>query len=220
MAIRVLALFLFSVPLLAQTVTYDSERVTTAETILTPSNVWKLALVGSYSLDGAVFAQPLFVAGSPNLLIVATMNNSVYALNADSLGSVVWSSHFGSPWAVGAGAFFGIFYGNPVGILATPVSDGTYIYVVTADNTPVYTLRKIALSNGAQSTSIAISGSVSGTGAGTVGGVTDDTTGGNVNFHASWELQRTALMLVNGNVYFAFGAAGDEAQVWHGWVFS
>lgn len=200
---------------------YDSGRVNNSETRLAPSTLWAVGKLGTYALDGPIAAQPLFISGSPNVLIVATMNNTLYALNADLPGaSPIWLTNFGANWNVGAGAFFNVFYGASIGILSTPVSDGTYIYLVTVNNTPTYTLRKVAISSGVQSASVAISGSVTGTGAGTVGGITDDTTGSSLNFHSAWQLQRGALALANGNVYLTFGAAGDEAEVWHGWIFA
>ena len=120
---------------------------------------------------------------------------------------------------MGSGAFFGIFYSlTGVGILSTLLRR-TLLFVVTVNNTPAYTLRKIAIATGVQAGSVNVTGSVAGIGAGTVGGVIDDTTGGNLNFHASWQLQRGALAIANGNVYLTFGAAGDEGEVWHGWIF-
>ena len=84
--------------------TYHNDRSRTgqnlAETILTPSNVnsstfGKLFLT---TLDGVVDAQPLFVGGlsipnqgAHNVLIVATENDSMYALDADS-GATLWHS--------------------------------------------------------------------------------------------------------------------------------
>lgn len=211
------------------TANYDNTRdsVNTSETILTPANVTGLLKSGAYTLDGPVLSQPLYIqslniSGTVyNVLIVATMSNSVYALDADRIGAPpLWKTNFGAAWNVGSGAFFNIFYTTPnVGILSTPVSDGTYVYMVSVNNTPTYTLRKVALATGVQAASVNVAGSVVGTGAGTVGGVTDDTTGPNLNFHAAWELQRGALTLSGGNVYFTFGAAGDEGQPWHGWIF-
>ncbi len=211
------------------TANYDNTRggSNAAEATLTPTNVQSLIKQGTYTLDGAVLSQPLYIANltigtaTYNALIVCTMKNTVYALDADRPGSApLWSTNFGATWNVGSGAFFNIFYSlTGVGILSTPVSDGTSLYVVTANNTPAYTLRKLALATGAQSASVNITGSVAGSGAGTVGGVTDDTTGSNLNFHPAWQLQRGALTFANGNVYIAFGAAGTEDTVWHGWIF-
>src|ERR1700684_1556449 len=82
--------------------TYHNDRSRTgqnlAETILTPSSVnsttfGKLFLT---TLDGVVDAQPLYVGGlsipslgTHNVLIVATENDSLYALDADS-GATLW----------------------------------------------------------------------------------------------------------------------------------
>lgn len=211
------------------TANYDNTRdgANSAEAILTPANVSGLVKQGTYTLDGPVLSQPLYIQGLAirsstfNVLIVATMNNTVYALDADRPGNApLWSTNFGATWNVGSGAFFNVFYtATGVGILSTPVADGTYVYLVTRNSSATPTLRKIALATGIQALSQDVFGSVTGSGAGTVGGVTDDTTGANLNFHASWQLQRGALTLSNGNVYFTFGAAGDEGSVWHGWVF-
>lgn len=213
------------------TANYDNSRngANVSETALTPSSVGGLAKLGSYTLDGPVLSQPLYVPSISisgtvhNVLIVGTMNNTLYALDADRAGSTpLWQTNFGATWNIGSGAFFNVFYTTCcVGILSTPVIDvsGGFIYLVTVNNTPAYTLRKVAMTTGAQASSVVVSGSVVGTGAGTVGGVTDDTTGSNLNFHASFQLQRGALTLANGNVYLNFGAAGDELAVWHGWVF-
>ena len=69
-----------------------------AETILTTSNVNSAAFgkIFQSTLDGAVDAQPLYVAGvsipsqgTHNVLIVATENDSLYALDADT-GAQLW----------------------------------------------------------------------------------------------------------------------------------
>ena len=67
------------------------------------------------SVDGAVYAQPLVVGSE---VIVATENDSVYALNA-STGAVLWMRHLASPVPSGLPC------GNilPSGITGTPVAD-------------------------------------------------------------------------------------------------
>ncbi len=64
------------------------------ETVLTPGTVGGggFGKVFSHSVDGYVYAQPLYVAGVPvagqgrhNLLIVATEGDSVYAFDADNV---------------------------------------------------------------------------------------------------------------------------------------
>lgn len=67
-------------------------------------------------LDGAVYGQPLVVGG---LVIAATENDSVYALNART-GRVAWRRHLGTPVQRGQLQCGDIF---PLGITGTPVYD-------------------------------------------------------------------------------------------------
>src|SRR5579871_3245695 len=82
--------------------TYHNDAARTGlnpnETILTPANVNHTYFGKLFQtlLDGRVDAQPLYVPGVTggsqgvhNVLIVATENDSVYALDADS-GAVLW----------------------------------------------------------------------------------------------------------------------------------
>jgi polyvinyl alcohol dehydrogenase (cytochrome) len=83
-------------------------------------------------VDGAVYAQPLILGSE---VIIATENDSVYALNAGN-GKVRWSRHLASP------VTGGLPCGNidPSGITGTPVADiatGT-LWVVTFTSKPAY----------------------------------------------------------------------------------
>src|SRR5579872_848269 len=105
------------------------------ETLLTPANVnaGQFGKLYNVPLDGQVYAQPLYVSnlaipglGSRNVVFVATMNNSVYALDADNNGQELWKANFGVPvhpcdveWHQN------ITQGSSVGILGTPVIDPT-----------------------------------------------------------------------------------------------
>jgi hypothetical protein len=118
----------------------DRRGVNRQETILNPRNVnfSRFGRVGSYPVKGSVYAQPLFVSGvdcgakgTRNLVIVATMENSVYAFDADQegAGAQIWPQ--GSPGGLelgqsaDSGRFqngrYGDFYRKPIGILSTPV---------------------------------------------------------------------------------------------------
>jgi hypothetical protein len=184
------------------------------ETQLTPTNVnsTTFGIKFSVSVDAAVYAQPLYMSGltingaTHNVVFVATENDSVYAFDADNPGPFLWKKNLlngGVPIPqanVGSTIFGGI------GITSTPVIDQNTntIYVVTEDleNSTNYVFRIHAL---------------------------DVTTGNekfggpkvisNTNFQPKEQLQRSALLLANGNVYFTFASQGDHTP-WHGWVFA
>src|SRR3954463_13922344 len=72
-------------------------------------NVNQFGRLYSYPVDGGVYAQPLYltgvtIAGTPrNVLYVATMNDKVYAFDADSASPTpLWLTDFTSPPAVTA----------------------------------------------------------------------------------------------------------------------
>jgi outer membrane protein assembly factor BamB len=96
------------------------------------------------SVDGAVYAQPL-IAGDE--VIVATENDTVYALDASS-GAVRWSRHLASP--VPSGLPCGNI--DPSGITGTPVADAAAgrLWVVTFTSQPDYrhTLWDLDLASG------------------------------------------------------------------------
>ncbi len=96
------------------------------------------------SVDGAVYAQPLVVGSE---VIVATENDSVYALSASS-GAVMWTRHLASP--VTAGLPCGNI--NPSGITGTPVADPATgrLWVVTSTAQPAsrHTLWELDLATG------------------------------------------------------------------------
>ena len=116
-----------------------------AETVLTPANVNDAGFGKLFTdpVDGAVYAQPLYVSGVAvpgqgtfNLLFVATEHDSVYAFNADAPGPALWHDSFINPGAgvttvsstdINSGAI-----GPEVGITGTPVIDPstTTLYVV------------------------------------------------------------------------------------------
>src|SRR5215475_4260174 len=94
-----LGLLLLAIPTIAQTkvltAQYNNMRTgaNVQETILTPSNVvvTRFGKLFSHSVDGAIVGQALYLPavsipgkGTHNVVYVATMNDTVYAFDADT----------------------------------------------------------------------------------------------------------------------------------------
>jgi hypothetical protein len=87
-----------------------------------------------------------------------------------------------------------------------------YVVAETKENgTFVHKLHALDIRNGRERSNspVAIQASVPGTGAGS--------SGGQIAFQSLYELQRCALLLVNGTVYIAFASHHDQGP-YHGWV--
>ena len=206
-----------------------------SETILTPSNVNPntFGKLFSHSVDGYVYAQPLYVSGvnipgqgTHNVVFIATQHNSVYAFDADSnaglSGGMLWHTNLG-PSAIVPNNDFGNRYGDysditvEVGITSTPVIDlasGTiYVDAFTHDGAGVYHHRIHALNitNGTERpfSPVLVTASVSGTGV--------DSSNGAVTFNPMQQLQRPALTLAGGILYIAYSGYADT-DPYHGWV--
>jgi Cep192 domain 4 len=201
----------------------------TKETILTPTNVNSSTFgkLFSYSVDGQIYSQPLYVPavsipgqGIHNVVYVATQNDSLYAFDADGLSPTpLWSVSFINPSA-GITAVSCITDGvsdiscgvYPIyGITSTPVIDpttGTMYLVTRTDNNGTYfqTLHAIDITTGAEKFGgpVNISGSVPGVGVGSKGGT--------VYFDTLKDIQRSGLLLSNGTVYIGWAGAV------HGWI--
>ena len=204
---------------------YSSQRnnVNTQEYILTPTNVRVASFKKkfSYPVDGYIYGQPLFVPGlkvngvTHNVVYVATENNSVYAFDADGSGQL-WKRSFGA--AIPCGNIHGCGVAPVIGITATPVIDTTLgnIYVANRQfnsSTGAYShsLHSLNLATGADNAGspASITGSVSGTGYDSVGGV--------VKFNPLTGSDRSGMLELNGVIYVAFGSYGD-ADPYHGWI--
>jgi hypothetical protein len=195
------------------------------ETVLNPTTVASAQFhkLGSWTLDGTMQAQPLYVPGVQingstfNVLYVATENDSVYALNADVPGSApLWHRSF-----LGTGATIGTAWtgtstaGNPSGITATPVIDSSknrlYVIARTMESgNNVDRIHAIDITTGADAVPpVVVTGAVPGTGS--------TSSGGTLTFNANLQLQRPGLLLQNGVVYAAFGSFDDNTP-YNGWL--
>jgi hypothetical protein len=198
---------------------YDNNRTgwNPNETALTQSNVSNstFGLLQTVSLDDQVDAQPLIVnnetinGGQHNVVYVATENNSVYAIDAQS-GQVLLQTNLGAPvsWPLGCGN-----NGPEVGINSTPVIDTStgVLYVIAytlQNNTPMYYIHALSLTTLADTISpvmISASGTLS--------------NGQAYQFNASNQRQRPGLLLANGTIYAGFGSFCDfAANDSRGWV--
>ena len=152
-----------------------------------PSFSWK-----SPSLDGAIYAEPL-VDG--NMVIAATENNSVYALNASD-GKIIWHKNLGAP-VPGSSLPCGDI--NPSGITGTPAIDGATntLYVVAYLKQLGHELYALNLDNG---------------------GVIFHRNVDPLGVSVSVEQERGALSISQGMVYIPYGGLDGDCGQYHGFV--
>jgi hypothetical protein len=196
------------------------------EIILNPTNV-NAATFGklfTQKVDGSIVGQPLYVPqvqfpnGSVlNVVYVATQHDSVFAFDADNaLGanaSPLWTVNFPKSVPDDA-ANYGC--GTPgyteIGIMGTPVIDPTTNTLYLVSKTLVsgqyfFNLHALDITSGAEK----------------FGGpmeiaATVQTGSGAIVFTPAIQLQRPALLLLNGTVYIGFGSNGCDAYSYHGWL--
>jgi hypothetical protein len=182
----------------------------------------------SRTVDGQIYAQPLYVANltiggvKRNVVFVATEHSSVYAFDADGkTSSPLWKHSFINP-AAGITTIAkpaNALIAPEISISSTPVIDGStstiYVSVSTNENgSIVHRLHALSLTTGAEKFGgpIKIQGSVPGT-------YPPLAVNGRVPFVPKQHLQRPALLLLNGNVYIAYGSNGDQLP-YNGWLFA
>jgi hypothetical protein len=199
----------------------------TQETILTHSNVvWtQFGKLFSQPVDGAIVGQALYRPnvsvpnkGTHNVVYVATMNDSVYAFDADTdTGAnafplwkkrVLPSGATPVPMSVQGGA--GTTGWAEVGVVSTPVIDpGTGILYVLAKDYLNGVVRNrlwgLSVNTGATKFAPVIISATFSLGATTY------------TFNNLTQVNRPALLLNNGIIYIAFGSNGNNGQE-QGWV--
>jgi hypothetical protein len=226
---------LFSLPLFAQVTVsthhYDNSRtgLNSDESILTASNVnsSQFGMVGSFAVDGQVYSQPLYIPnvsisnkGTYNVLYVATMNNSVYAFDADaSTTTVLWQKNYNNAAAnVTPVPYTDVEISSetdingPIGIEGTPVIDvpnSTMYFVVRTKESGSYVqrLHAIDIRSGAEMTGspVVITASVK------------NSSGVVLTFNSKTQNQRVPLALANNMVYITW-ASHNDIPPYFGWV--
>ncbi len=202
------------------------------ELFLTPSNVNsnQFGNLFSFSVDGYVVAQPLYVpnvnisgAGVVNAVYAVTMHDSVYAFNADSFGTgaPLWKVNFlnasngVSAEPVSALGCSVVTNFSEVGIMGTPVIDPAtntmYLVAKTQEVTGgvtsyVFRLHALDITNGAEKFGgpVVINASV-------MNGKTQ------VTLNTQSNMQRPALLESNGSIFIGFGSNGCDRNA-HGWL--
>ena len=210
---------------------YDNANsgANTNESILTPQNVNpnSFGKLFAQSVDGVIVGQALYlpavtISGSVhNVVYVATMNDSVYAFDADSNtganANPLWHASFLSKKVIampitlqGCGGTSGW---TQVGIVSTPVIDpvaGTlYVVAKTYENSKsiVHRLHALDVTTGLEKS-----------GSPVVIAASYEYNGQNNVFVDKMQVNRPALRLNNGNLYIAFGSNGCRSGKEEGWV--
>jgi len=226
----------FSASLLAQrgilSNHYDSfgTGTNTHESALKPANVSgaEFGKLYTYPVDGSIYAQPLYVpnvemaGGTRNVLYVATMNDKVYAFDAEKPGSPLWSRNLADaaagttpvPVADITGDNDLNIVGN-VGILGTPVIDPSAhaMYLVArTKEAGAYVQRIYALdiATGENKAAPAVIEAQ-------VKSTAKDAVDGLLHFNPKTQNQRPALGLANHNVIIAW-ASHEDIGPYHGWI--
>jgi hypothetical protein len=206
---------------------YNNARTgaNTTETVLTPANVNvnTFGKLFTQPVDGFVVGHPLYLPnvnipnqGLHNVVYVATMNDTMYAFDADSgTAPILWKTSLLPSGATAAPVSVqgcsGTSRFTQIGIVSTPVIDASSntIYAVssTYENLKVvHRLHALDVTNGMERSGspVVITGSY------TQNGTT-------YQFIDTHQMNRPGLLLANGNVYIAFGSPGCNGGD-QGWV--
>ncbi|HVV45902.1 MAG TPA: hypothetical protein VHC72_11885, partial [Bryobacteraceae bacterium] len=219
------------------------------ETQLTPEKVrHEFGRLFSYTVDGQVYAQPLFVSGLElddgtvrDVLYIATMRNQLYAFdaskNADPEHLLIWTKYLGQPFPFDRipkdpGAELGAYNIMPyIGITSTPVIDRerNRLYAVAKVADPHY---PCAPNDASEATddcpvhyrlfSFDLKNGDSKMQEITVPPPLDGTSNQSPvppADAARRHLQRASLLESDGRIYVAFGSHQD-APPWQGWILS
>jgi outer membrane protein assembly factor BamB len=190
------------------------------EFVLTPANVNKgqFGMLFKRVVDDQLYTQPLVVTGvqvdggTHDLVIVTTVNNSVYAFDANDAEATtpIWHVNFGTPANMHSANFGCLDINGQMGIIGTPVIDKArgVVYVVALTRARVdalglgagYTqrLHELDIATGADLPESTVAIRADG-------------------FNALMQNQRPALMLANGMVYVGYASHCDK-EPYHGYL--
>ena len=207
---------------------YDLSRTGVApnETVLTPANVkaGTFGRVASLTVDGYVYAQPLFVSkvltttGLRDVVFIATEHDSVFAFDAatnDPLWNVSLLESGEVP--VPSEDTNAPDISPEIGITGTPVIDRTagLLYVVSkakrADKTYVQRLHALRIADGTESAGAPVEIAAQ------LVSSAVEAKDGQLSFEPLRHNQRAALALIAGHVIIAWAGHGDKGY-YHGWL--
>ncbi|HUB80172.1 MAG TPA: choice-of-anchor X domain-containing protein [Bryobacteraceae bacterium] len=213
---------------------YDTSRtgLNPNETTLTPANVTSSSFgkVAEFKVDGQIDSQILYLhqvnipsVGMKNVVYFATENDSVYALDADSLGgstaTVLWQK---SLLPAGETAATSLPCGpTPTGIMSTPVIDRARnaIYALTmsqssSSGTVIQRLHALDLTTGDElfGGPTIITATFPGTGGNSQNGI--------VTFDPKYQHNRAALLETNNTIYTVWSGLDGDCGPYSPWVIS
>jgi len=194
------------------------------ETLLTPANVNKsqFGMLFKRVVDDQVYTQPLVVTGvevnggTHDLVIITTVNNSVYAFDANDPEATapIWHVNFGTPANVHSANFGCTDMNGAIGIIGTPVIDKqrgvVYVVALTKAGAPAMgvdaplgtgfaqRLHELDLATGADMPESPVT-------------IKAD------SFNPLMQNQRPGLMLANGMVYLGYASHCDR-EPYHGFL--
>ena len=164
------------------------------------------------ALPGSTFyAQPLYVAGvdgGPNLLVVASEQDVVSALDATT-GHIVWQHRLGTPVPLSRLPCGNI---DPLGVTGTPVIDAAartvYVAAMTTPDdgaTKRHLVFALSLDDGLVRSGWPVD-------------VGTTARFGATAFDAAVQNQRGALVLLDGTLYVPYGGHFGDCGAYHGWL--
>ncbi len=178
------------------------------DSVFTPANAANLMrdLGFDGTISGNVYAQPLYIEGSPNgpMVIAVTESNNVYALDAND-GSIIWQRNLGP--AVTSGLPCGNI--NPLGISGTPAVDlasrSLFIDAMIDGATKKHFVFSLNVDTGATNPGWPVD-------------LNATASYNDITFTSLVQNERGALAIVNGIVYVSFSGHAGDCGTYHGWV--